>query len=70
METSSARKKAIALLRKYKAGLCTPEETNRIMLWYNSFKDSSAGFYDKDVVRAADEAAYQVLTKLFGTQKT
>lgn len=70
MDTSSETERAIALLQKYKAGLCTPEEAARIQRWYDSFEglqnDPDAG----DIQNAADEAAYQTLIKLFGEKNT
>jgi transmembrane sensor len=66
MDTSSEKEKAIALLKKYKAGLCTPEETARVRQWYDSFKDSSDDLNAEDAQLAADEAAHQTLIKLFG----
>jgi transmembrane sensor len=66
MDTSSEKEKAIALLQKYKAGLCTPEETARITRWYNSFKDLSYSLAADDAQMAADDAAHKTLTKLFG----
>jgi transmembrane sensor len=66
MDTSSEKEKAIALLQKYKAGLCTPEEIARIQQWYDSFEDLSDGLNTGDVQLAADEAARKTLIKLFG----
>jgi transmembrane sensor len=66
MDTSSEQEKAIALLQKYKAGLCTPEETTRIRQWYDSFEDLSNSLDAEDAQLAADEAAHQALIKLFG----
>ncbi|WPU97089.1 FecR domain-containing protein [Mucilaginibacter sabulilitoris] len=69
MDTSSEREKAIALLQKYKAGLCTPEEIARIRQWYDSFDDLSSGQNIADARMAADEAAHKTLIKLFGENK-
>lgn len=69
MNTSSEKEKAIALLQKYKAGLCTPEEIARIGAWYNSFDDLSSGQNIADARVAADEAAHKALIKLFGENK-
>ncbi|HKB44958.1 MAG TPA: FecR family protein, partial [Chitinophagaceae bacterium] len=66
MDTSSEKEKAIALLQKYKAGLCTPEEITRIQQWYDSFEGLSDNLNAGDVQLAADEAARQTLIKLFG----
>ncbi|HMF71942.1 MAG TPA: FecR domain-containing protein [Flavitalea sp.] len=66
MDTSSEKEKAIALLQKYKAGLCTPEETARIRQWYDSFEDLSRGLNAEDAQLVADEAAHQTLIRLFG----
>lgn len=66
MDTSSEKQKALALLQKYKAGLCTPEEIARIEQWYDSFDDLSTGLNAEDIQLAADEAAEQALVKLFG----
>ena len=66
MDISSEKEKAIALLQKYKAGLCTPEETTRIRHWYDSFEDLSFSLNAEDAQLAADEAAHQALVKLFG----
>jgi transmembrane sensor len=66
MDTSSEKEKAIALLQKYKAGLCTPEEAARIKHWYDSFDDVSDSLNTEDAQLAADEAARGVLVKLFG----
>ncbi|WP_426670420.1 FecR family protein [Mucilaginibacter sp. McL0603] len=66
MDTSSEKEKAIALLQKYKAGLCTPEEIARIRQWYDSFEDLSHSLNTEDAQLAADEAAEQALVKLFG----
>ncbi len=70
MDTSSEKEKAIALLQKYKAGLCTPEETARVRQWYDSFEDLSDNLNAKDVQLAADKAAHQTLNKLFGENNT
>ena len=66
MDTSSEKEKAIALLQKYKAGLCTPEEIARVRQWYDSFKDLSHSLNAEDAQLTADEAAEQALAKLFG----
>jgi len=66
MDTSSEKEAAIALLQKYKDGLCTPEEAARIREWYESFKDLSDSLDAGEVQFAADEAAHQTLVKLFG----
>jgi len=66
MDTSSEKEKAIALLQKYKAGLCTREEIARIKQWYDSFEDLSDSLNAEDAQLAADEAAEQALVKLFG----
>lgn len=66
MGTSSEKEKAIALLQKYKAGLCTPEEIIRIRQWYDSFEDLSYSQNIADAHLAADEAAHKTLIKLFG----
>lgn len=66
MDTSSEKEKAIALLQKYKAGLCTPEEIDRIKQWYDSFDDLPTGLNTEDIQLVADEAARQALVKLFG----
>jgi len=65
MDTSSEKEKALALLQKYKAGLCTPVEAARIKKWFDSFDDLSTELDDKDMQRAADEAAYKTLNRLF-----
>lgn len=66
MEILSEKEKAIALLQKYKAGLCTPDETERIKQWYNSFSDLLDTQDPENIQLAADEAARQALLKLFG----
>ncbi|MDB5029371.1 FecR domain-containing protein [Mucilaginibacter sp.] len=68
MDISSEKEEAIALLQKYKADQCTPDETARIRRWYNSFKAYDFNF--DDVQLAADEAAQQTLIKLFGENNT
>jgi ferric-dicitrate binding protein FerR (iron transport regulator) len=69
MDSSSEKEKALALLQKYKAGQCTPEETARIKTWFDSFDDLSENLSAEDAQQAADEAAYQAIFKLFGTGK-
>jgi transmembrane sensor len=69
MDTSSEKEKAIALLKKYKAGLCTPEEIARIRQWYDSFGDLSH-IVNEDAQLAANEAAHQTIIKLFGENNT
>lgn len=66
MDRSSDKEKAIALLQKYKAGLCTPEEIARIRAWYDSFDDRLHSQDITDSRRAADEVAHKTLIKLFG----
>lgn len=65
MQTSADKDKAIALLKKYKAGLCTPEEVDRIKQWYDSFNDSSDKLNPEESQLAADEASRRVLIRLF-----
>ncbi len=66
MDKLSEKEKAVALLQKYKLGLCTPEEIARIKRWYNSFEDLPDSMNAGDMQLAADEAAQQALIKLFG----
>lgn len=40
MKKSTVNKEALALLKKYKAGQCTPEELTRVDQWFNSFDSS------------------------------
>ncbi|MHB8208644.1 FecR family protein [Mucilaginibacter sp.] len=70
MDTSSEKEKAIALLQKYKDGLCTQEETDRIKQWYDSFENLPDSINSVDMQLAADEAAHQTLIKLFGEDNT
>jgi|GEM_PF-462220 len=66
MDTSSANEKAIALLQKYKLGLCTEEEIARIRSWYDSFENLPDSIDSAHMQQAADEAALQTLIRLFG----
>lgn len=65
MDTLSEKEKALTLLQKFKDGLCTPEESDRIKNWYDSFDDLPHELDDKDAQQAADEAAYRALIQLF-----
>ncbi|MDN3547311.1 FecR family protein [Mucilaginibacter aquaedulcis] len=66
MDSSSEKEKALALLQKYRAGQCTPEETARIKQWFDSFDDLSDKLSAEEAQNAADEAADQAIIKLFG----
>ena len=63
MGTSSSDKAALlALLEKYRAGQCTPEEAARIQAWFDSFEElPDSG----EIKTAADEAVVNTMHTLF-----
>lgn len=63
MGTSSSDKAALlALLEKYRAGQCTPEEAARIQAWFDSFEElPDSG----EIKTAADEAVVNTIHTLF-----
>jgi ferric-dicitrate binding protein FerR (iron transport regulator) len=63
MGTSSSDKDALlALLEKYRAGQCTPEEAARIQAWFDSFEElPDTG----EIKTAADEAVVNTMHTLF-----
>lgn len=66
MDTTPETEKALALLRKFREGQCTPEEITRIKKWYDSFDNLPHELNDKNAQLVADEATYNTLIKLFG----
>jgi len=68
MGTSSSDKAALlALLEKYRAGKCTPEETTRIRQWFDSFEElPDAG----EMKAAADKAVVNAMHTLFPRRGT
>jgi transmembrane sensor len=67
MPTSSDKAEILSLLKKYRAGECTPEETARIREWFDSFEELPD---DPAFQIAADQAAIAALAKLFPEQAT
>lgn len=62
MSTSSDKAEILSLLKRYRAGECTPEEAARIRAWFESFEELPD---DPAFRAAADEAAITALAKLF-----
>lgn len=67
MGTSSDKAAILALLKKYRSGQCTPEEVIRIREWFDSFDEELPD--DPAFVKAADEAAANVMHALFSEKK-
>jgi ferric-dicitrate binding protein FerR (iron transport regulator) len=65
MDKLSSQEEAAALLIKYRAGLCTPEEEERVKRWYDSFDTENPGKIKK---RQANDAAKAALQQLFSNQ--
>jgi transmembrane sensor len=61
MGTSSDKAAILALLKKYRAGQCTPDEVKRIQDWFYSFETAE----DPAFTAAANEAAANVMHTLF-----
>jgi len=66
MDTISEQEKALALLKKFRDGQCSPEEIARIKNWYNSFDNLPHNLDTKNAQLVADEAARNALIQLFG----
>jgi transmembrane sensor len=67
MGTSSDKATLLALLKKYRADQCTPEEIDRIRKWFDSFGDPP----DNEEIRAAaDEVVVNTIHSLFPGGKT
>jgi len=63
MGTSSSDKAALlALLEKYRAGQCTPEESTRIQDWFDSFEELPDS---TELKTAADQAVVNTMHTLF-----
>ncbi len=62
METSSDKEALLALLKKYRAGQCTPEETTRIQEWFDSFEELPE---NGEITAAANEAVVNTMHTLF-----
>jgi transmembrane sensor len=62
MGTSSDKAAILALLKKYRAGQCTPEEIIRIQDWFHSFDNELED--DPAYTIAANEAAVKVLRSI------
>ncbi|HWZ36084.1 MAG TPA: FecR domain-containing protein [Mucilaginibacter sp.] len=66
MDTTPDTEKALALLRKFRDGQCSPEEITRIKKWYDSFDNLPYKLNDKKEQQSADEATYNAQIQLFG----
>ncbi len=62
MGTSSNKAALLALLKKYRAGQCTPEETVRIQEWFDGFEELPES---EDMKAAADEVVQKTMHTLF-----
>jgi len=62
MGTSSDKAAILALLKKYRAGACTPEETTRIEQW---FEDAEELRDTEEMTQAANEAVNKTMQQLF-----
>ena len=62
MGTSSDKAELLALLKKYRAGACTPEEIAQVETWLDSFDELPDS---KDVETAANEVVVNVMHSLF-----
>lgn len=62
MGTSSDKAALLALLEKYRAGRCTPEETLRIQEWFDNFEELPE---NEEMRAAADEAVVNTMHTLF-----
>lgn len=62
MHTSSDKAEILSLLKKYRAGDTTPEETARIREWFDSFEELPD---DPAFTDAANDAALEALERMF-----
>lgn len=62
MHTSSDKAAILSLLKKYRAGEATPEETARIREWFDSFEELQD---DPALTDAANDAALEGLERMF-----
>lgn len=58
MAQLTEQQKALALLKKYQSGQCTPEEAELVERWYDSFKNAKIGANDQSVI---DEATQNII---------
>lgn len=65
MKTTGTQQEAKALLKKYRAGKCTPREEEQVLHWYYSFNASDEFMHDEAAYRkAADHIRKKVLINI------
>jgi ferric-dicitrate binding protein FerR (iron transport regulator) len=67
MGTSSDKAALLALLKKYRAGRCTPEETDRIQKWFDSFEELPE---NEEMKAAADQVVVNTMHRLFQGERS